>query len=120
MMIVRRFLVAAAGLLIAGCAASATAPALGSAGFPAMAGAASLVRHPNVVTLYEVGEVDDWFLLVLSPQSVRSAWVKHELVYALQASRYRGRIIPVLSSMRQRCVIVDSFVNRMDRLPREF
>ena len=27
--------------------------------------AASLVRHPNVVTLYEVGEVDDWFLLVL-------------------------------------------------------
>ena len=27
--------------------------------------AASLVRHPNVVTLYEVGEADDWFLLVL-------------------------------------------------------
>jgi eukaryotic-like serine/threonine-protein kinase len=27
--------------------------------------AASLVRHPNVVGLYEVGEVDDWFLLVL-------------------------------------------------------
>jgi hypothetical protein len=22
----------------------------------------------------------DWFLLVLSPQSVRSAWVKHELI----------------------------------------
>ena len=38
----------------------------------------------------------DWFLLILSPQSVRSMWVKHELVYALQASRYRGRIIPVL------------------------
>lgn len=38
----------------------------------------------------------DWFLLVLSPQSVRSIWVKHELVYALQASRYRGRIIPLL------------------------
>jgi eukaryotic-like serine/threonine-protein kinase len=27
--------------------------------------AASLVRHPNVVTLYEVGEADDFFLLVL-------------------------------------------------------
>ncbi len=27
--------------------------------------AASLVRHPNVVTLYEVDEVDDWFLLAL-------------------------------------------------------
>ena len=38
----------------------------------------------------------DWFLLVLSPQSVRSMWVKHELVYALQASRYRGHIIPLL------------------------
>ena len=38
----------------------------------------------------------DWFLLVLSPQSVRSAWVKHELIYALQENRYRGRIIPVL------------------------
>ena len=23
-------------------------------------------------------------------------WVKHEVIYALQASRYRGRIIPVL------------------------
>ena len=23
----------------------------------------------------------DWFLVVLSPQSVRSTWVKHELVY---------------------------------------
>ncbi len=38
----------------------------------------------------------DWFLLVLSPQSVRSSWVKHELIYALQEGRYRGRIIPVL------------------------
>jgi hypothetical protein len=38
----------------------------------------------------------DWFVLVLSPQSVRSRWVKHELIYALQASRYRERIIPVL------------------------
>jgi serine/threonine protein kinase len=28
--------------------------------------AASLVRHPNVVTLYEVGEADDCFLLVLA------------------------------------------------------
>ncbi len=38
----------------------------------------------------------DWFLLVLSPQSVNSIWVKHELIYALQASRYKGRIIPLL------------------------
>ena len=38
----------------------------------------------------------DWFLLVLSAQSVRSIWVRHELMYALQASRYRGHIIPIL------------------------
>jgi hypothetical protein len=38
----------------------------------------------------------DWFLLVLSPQSVQSRWVKHELIYALQENRYRERIIPVL------------------------
>jgi hypothetical protein len=38
----------------------------------------------------------DWFLVVLSPQSVRSRWVKHELIYALQENRYRERIIPVL------------------------
>ena len=30
----------------------------------------------------------DWFLVVLSPQSVRSRWVKHELIYALQDNRY--------------------------------
>src|ERR1700674_5351642 len=38
----------------------------------------------------------DWFLVVLSPQSVRSKWVKHELLYALQEDRFQSRIIPVL------------------------
>ena len=38
----------------------------------------------------------DWFLVVLSPQSARSRWVKHELIYALQEGRYREHIIPVL------------------------
>lgn len=37
----------------------------------------------------------DWFLLVLSPQSVRSTWVKHELIYALQANQYKERIVPI-------------------------
>ena len=47
----------------------------------------------------EIGEAlkrCDWFLIVLSPASTRSRWVKHELIYALQASRYPKRIIPVL------------------------
>jgi TIR domain len=38
----------------------------------------------------------DWFLVVLSPQSVQSRWVKHELIYALRENRYRKRIVPVL------------------------
>jgi len=38
----------------------------------------------------------DWFLIVLSPDSVRSRWVKHELIYALQADRYIERIVPIL------------------------
>lgn len=38
----------------------------------------------------------DWFLLILSPQSVRSVWVKRELIYALQENRYKERIIPIL------------------------
>jgi hypothetical protein len=37
-----------------------------------------------------------WFAVILSPQSVRSTWVKRELVYALQQNRYDGRIVPIL------------------------
>ena len=42
----------------------------------------------------------EWFLVVLTPQSVRSAWVKRELLFALSQERYNERIIPVL---RKRC-----------------
>jgi len=38
----------------------------------------------------------DWFLIVLSPSSVRSQWVKRELHYALRDERYEDRIMPVL------------------------
>ncbi len=38
----------------------------------------------------------DWFLVVLSPASVQSKWVKRELVYALDDERYQEHIIPVL------------------------
>jgi TIR domain len=36
-----------------------------------------------------------WFLIILSPNAVKSVWVKRELMYALQPKRYKGRIIPV-------------------------
>ncbi|MGH9941006.1 MAG: toll/interleukin-1 receptor domain-containing protein [Pyrinomonadaceae bacterium] len=36
------------------------------------------------------------FIVVLSPDSVRSEWVKHELLFALNSRRYKGRIVPLL------------------------
>jgi hypothetical protein len=38
----------------------------------------------------------DWFLVVLSPNSVESIWVKRELLFALSEKRYTNRIIPLL------------------------
>lgn len=38
----------------------------------------------------------DWFLLVLSPNSVASIWVKRELIFALQQNRFENRIVPLL------------------------
>jgi len=38
----------------------------------------------------------EWFLVVLTPDSVRSVWVKRELLFALNQDRYNERIIPVL------------------------
>ena len=38
----------------------------------------------------------DWFAIVLSPNSMKSIWVKKELVFALKQSRLVERIIPLL------------------------
>lgn len=38
----------------------------------------------------------DWFLVVLTPDAVRSQWVKRELLFALDEDRYSQRIIPLL------------------------
>jgi hypothetical protein len=37
----------------------------------------------------------DWFVVILSPQSVNSMWVKRELSYALNQARLENKIIPV-------------------------
>jgi hypothetical protein len=39
----------------------------------------------------------DWFVVILSPNSVASKWVKRELLFALDDDRYDGKIIPLLS-----------------------
>ena len=38
----------------------------------------------------------DWFVLVLSPRSVRSIWVKREFLFALQQNRFVNKIVPIL------------------------
>lgn len=38
----------------------------------------------------------DWFILVLSPNSVNSMWVKRELLFTLQQNRFDGKIVPLL------------------------
>lgn len=38
----------------------------------------------------------DWFVVILSPNSIDSMWVKRETAYALQQKRYENRIVPLL------------------------
>lgn len=38
----------------------------------------------------------DWFMVILSPQSVASMWVKRELSYALQKNRFENKIVPII------------------------
>jgi TIR domain len=35
-------------------------------------------------------------VVLISPDSVKSEWVQHEVQYALGASRYKGRLIPAI------------------------
>lgn len=38
----------------------------------------------------------DWFVLTLSPNSIRSRWVKREVLFALNDDRYADKIVPLL------------------------
>ena len=38
----------------------------------------------------------DWFVILLSPNSMRSKWVKRELVFALDEDRYEKYFIPIV------------------------
>lgn len=38
----------------------------------------------------------DWFIVILSPNSVESMWVKRELTFALKDNKFDNKIIPVL------------------------
>lgn len=47
----------------------------------------------------EIGEAlrrCDWFIVVLSPNSVQSMWVKRELMFALNENKFADKIIPLL------------------------
>lgn len=41
----------------------------------------------------------NWFVLVLSPASAKSKWVKHELLFALEQKAYKGHVVVI--SLRQ-------------------
>jgi len=38
----------------------------------------------------------DWFVIILSPEAVKSKWVAREYLFALNDKRYELRIVPVL------------------------
>lgn len=38
----------------------------------------------------------NWFVAVLSKDSVKSRWVKRELLYALRSARFENRIVPLM------------------------
>ena len=47
----------------------------------------------------EIGEAldrCDWFVVILSPNSVQSTWVKRELTFALNNNKYNDKIIPLI------------------------
>jgi hypothetical protein len=47
----------------------------------------------------EIGEAlarCDWFVVLLTPNAVKSMWVKRELEYALSKERYKDHIIPLV------------------------
>ncbi len=47
----------------------------------------------------EIGEAlkrCDWFIVILSPHSVQSMWVKREVMSALNNDRFANKIIPIL------------------------
>lgn len=38
----------------------------------------------------------DWFVVILSPNSVKSMWVKRELMFALNDNKFADKIIPLI------------------------
>jgi hypothetical protein len=38
----------------------------------------------------------DWFVILLSPDSVNSFWVKHEYTFAIRQKRLDSQIVPVV------------------------
>lgn len=38
----------------------------------------------------------DWFVILLSPHSIKSVWVRRELMFALEEDRYNKTIVPIV------------------------
>lgn len=37
----------------------------------------------------------DWFVVLVSKSAIKSRWVKHELVFALDSDRYENKVLPL-------------------------
>ena len=70
---------------------------LSAAGFDVWNSAQELLPGDNWgLKVGKALEESDAMIVLLSPQSVKSPWVRHEIEYAVGSRKYEGRVIPVM------------------------
>lgn len=77
--------------------ATALAERLGSEGFAVWDAETELFPGDNFASkIAEALESADAMIVLVSPESLASEWVRHEIDFALGSSRLSGRLIPVI------------------------
>ncbi len=70
---------------------------LEQAGFEPWDPAAALFAGDNwALHIGKALQDSDAMVLLISPKSMKSEWVRHEIEFALGSPRYKGRLIPVM------------------------
>lgn len=70
---------------------------LSSAGFEVWDSAQELLPGDNwALKLGKALEKSDAMIVLLSPEGVKSPWVRREIEYAVGSPKYKGRLIPVM------------------------
>ncbi len=69
---------------------------LGDHGVPTFYAPANVIGHQQWQDeILKALQRCDWFLVLLSPDAIRSMWVKRETAFALKERRYEDRIVPL-------------------------